>query len=280
MLDLAKIRLDGGTQTRVSINEEVIAAYADAMEENEKFPPVVVYFDGTDYWLADGFHRVLAATRVGRLNIEATIHKGSRQDALKYALRANKCNGLHRSNADKRNCVKLALAEWPDLSDRKIAEVCGVGNQLVSGLRNQLCESHSSPSQNGQVRQGRDGKKRKAPAPKPPKKVTGGVTFNVEELEDEPEADETEAVDPDSLEAVQADLREYEEKLRDLARFARKILGAKKQEVKRPWCCRYSLLTVVQPLEHIARTILNDLPVGGEADDPVLAHQKIVEQVG
>jgi ParB-like chromosome segregation protein Spo0J len=277
MLDLAKIRLDGGTQTRVSINEEVIAVYADAMEENEKFPPVVVYSDGTDYWLADGFHRVLAATRVGRLNIEATIHKGSRQDALKYALRANKCNGLHRSNEDKRNCVKMALAEWPDWSDRKIAEACGVSNATVGTMRTQLFKLNSSPPSNGQSRQGRDGKKRKAPAPKPPKKVTGGVTFNVEELEDEVEV---ESEDPDSLEAVQADLREYEEKLRDLARFARKILGAKKQEVKRPWCCRYSLLTVVQPLEHIARTILNDLPVGGEADDPVLAHQKIVEQVG
>jgi hypothetical protein len=270
MLDLAKIRLDGGTQTRVSVNEEVIASYADAMEEGEKFPPVVVYFDGTIYWLADGFHRVLAATRVGRLNIEATIHKGSRQDALKYALRANKCNGLHRSSEDKRNCVTMALEEWPDWSDRKIAEACGVGNQLVGVVRSELCDSHSS-SPAPKTRVGRDGKKRQVKPKKPRKKAATAAAT---------EAEKDESADPDSLEAVQADLREYEEKLRDLARFARKILGAKKQEVKRPWCCRYSLLTVVQPLEHIARTILNDLPVGGEADDPVLAHQKIVEQVG
>jgi hypothetical protein len=29
------------------------------------FPPVVVYFDGTDYWLADGFHRLAAWERIG-----------------------------------------------------------------------------------------------------------------------------------------------------------------------------------------------------------------------
>lgn len=82
MLEVAKIKLDGGTQTRVGITEEIVASYAERMEEGDKFPPVVVYFDGTYYYLADGFHRVLAAQRLRFRDIEAAIHKGTRLDAL------------------------------------------------------------------------------------------------------------------------------------------------------------------------------------------------------
>jgi hypothetical protein len=30
-----------------------------------KFPPVVVFFDGTNHWLGDGFHRTCAAEVAG-----------------------------------------------------------------------------------------------------------------------------------------------------------------------------------------------------------------------
>lgn len=100
---------------------------------------------------------------------------------------------------------------------------------------------------------------------------TGGV--------EEPPAEDADPVfiDPDSLENVQADLRQYEKDLRDLARKGRKILGAVENEVKRPWCGRYSILTLIQPLQHVARTVLNDLPVGGTASDPVIAREEAAE---
>ncbi len=55
-----------GAQAGVEINETTVADYAADMASGAGFPPVVVYFDGTDYWLADGFHRVRAATRIAR----------------------------------------------------------------------------------------------------------------------------------------------------------------------------------------------------------------------
>src|SRR3982750_4393302 len=66
MLELKKIRTDGGTQLRAKLSEKVIEEYAAAMREGHRaeFPPLMVFFDGTDYWLADGHHRYHAAQRV------------------------------------------------------------------------------------------------------------------------------------------------------------------------------------------------------------------------
>ena len=30
------------------------------------FPPVILYFDGTDYWLGEGYHRVEATRKIER----------------------------------------------------------------------------------------------------------------------------------------------------------------------------------------------------------------------
>jgi hypothetical protein len=34
----------------------VVQNYADALEEGANFPPVTLFYDGSAYWLADGFH--------------------------------------------------------------------------------------------------------------------------------------------------------------------------------------------------------------------------------
>ncbi len=60
---------------------------------------------------------------------------GGRKDALQYALGANAANGLRRSNADKRRCVEIALAEFGDLSSRQVAIMCGVSNHMVDDAR-------------------------------------------------------------------------------------------------------------------------------------------------
>ncbi len=66
MLDLLRqtsvpiesIRIDGGTQSRVRIDPETVADYADAMQGGAEFPPVIVYYDANQYWLADGFQNL------------------------------------------------------------------------------------------------------------------------------------------------------------------------------------------------------------------------------
>ncbi len=139
-LNIADIRRDGETQTRVQTDMDVVKEYADDMRNGDTFPPVTVFHDGANYWLADGFHRVHAALQVGSETIEADVQTGSKRDALFTALAANQKRGLHRRNIDKRHCVRLMLDdnEWGTWSNRKIAEHCGVSKDLVASVRKEL----------------------------------------------------------------------------------------------------------------------------------------------
>ena len=141
MLELDQIRIDGGTQSRVELNQETVAEYAQAFMAGASFPPVVVFFDGASNWLADGFHRYFGARDGGESAIDAEVINGTKRDAVLYSLKANATHGLRRTNADKRKAVETLLkdAEWAAWSDRKIAEVCGVGAPLVGDVRRSIC---------------------------------------------------------------------------------------------------------------------------------------------
>ena len=87
-LELSQIRKDGGTQPRASYHFGIAESYAEDMAAGAAFPPVVVFYDGADYWLADGFHRVAAATQLAnrpdyrRLTVPAEVRSGDRRQAV------------------------------------------------------------------------------------------------------------------------------------------------------------------------------------------------------
>lgn len=130
-LSLETVRLDGGTQCRAELSQDYIAGMAEAWSDGAKIPAVVVFHDGSAYWLADGFHRYHAAQKCDFRDIEAEIHSGTRTDAVRYALGANSAHGQPRTNADKRRAVEIALKEFPKLSSRELAAICAVGDDLV-----------------------------------------------------------------------------------------------------------------------------------------------------
>jgi hypothetical protein len=144
---LDKIRIDGGTQSRVKIDEHVVAQYADEMLGGDLFPPIVLFYDGLDYWLADGFHRYFANKRVNSPSILATIMDGSVRDAILHGIEANTKHGLRPTNEDKRKGVITMLKdiEWQDFSNREIGRICGVSHTLVNTIRKEL---ESKPSGN------------------------------------------------------------------------------------------------------------------------------------
>lgn len=137
-IDVTSVRVDGGTQPRAAIYQNVIDDYADALGGGAIFPPVVVFYDGTDYWLADGFHRHAAHKKAGISEIDTDIRQGTRRDAVLYSVGANGSHGLRRTNEDKRRAVMTLLNdnEWGKWSDREIARRSGVSQPTVSSLRN------------------------------------------------------------------------------------------------------------------------------------------------
>ncbi len=146
MTDLRDIPLDGiqangTTQMRVAgIDPAVVADYADAMEAGATFPPIIVFFDGTQYWPGDGFHRIEAARRIDRAAISADVRKGGQRDALLLAASANATHGLRRTQADKRQSIETLLRdpEWSRWSDREIGKACAVDHKTVGKVRREL----------------------------------------------------------------------------------------------------------------------------------------------
>ena len=139
-LAVDSIRTDGGTQSRAQINWLTVTDYAADIAEGATFPPVVVYFDGADYWLADGFHRLEAHKRLGLVEIAADVKQGTRRDAILYSVKANAVHGLRRTNEDKRRAVRLLLEddEWWLWNDVKIAAMCGVSSMFVWNVRREV----------------------------------------------------------------------------------------------------------------------------------------------
>lgn len=152
---LSEIVSDAGTQIRAAVNEQTVADYADRMTEGVTFPPVVLFHDGNRYYLADGFHRVLAANRNQFRDISADVRKGTLQDALWFALGANKANGQRLTGADKKHAIRMALYTWPDRSSNEISDQIGCSRKWVQDVRHELQEA--SGSQPDQVI-GRDGR--------------------------------------------------------------------------------------------------------------------------
>lgn len=137
-MDLDAIRTDGDTQPRAGIDATLVAEYAERMKAGDEFPPLDVVFDGTAYWLVDGFHRLAAAREVGIKKILVAPRKGTLEEARWSSFAANRSHGLRRTNADKAWAVQRALRAKPNLSDRQIAEHVGVSAPMVATYREKL----------------------------------------------------------------------------------------------------------------------------------------------
>lgn len=136
-LNILNIRIDGGTQPRKEINYDVVKNYAEAMREGTVFPPVTVFFDGAEYWLADGFHRYHATKSNATTTIEADVHQGSVEDAREYSYGANKDRGYSMSAEDNKEIVRKMLLDprYKDWTQSRIAKHVGVTEMFVSRVK-------------------------------------------------------------------------------------------------------------------------------------------------
>lgn len=139
-LNLEAIRLDGETQARVALDSTQVSEYAEAMRDGDKFPPIVVFHDGSDYWLADGFHRYHATKQIGHASIEAEVKVGTVQEAQIYAFGANAKRGLSTNHEDNRSII-IRMLNHPISSgwtNAEIARHVGVSKMTVGRVKASL----------------------------------------------------------------------------------------------------------------------------------------------
>lgn len=153
-LPLDTVQLDNSIQCRAVIDTGTVNDYAERMTAGDQFPPIEAFGTKAKWWIGDGWHRVMAAKQRDADTIVAKLSDGGRVDALKHALGANALHGQRRSNADKRRAVEIALREFPKLSSRAVAKLCGVDDstvRAVKGPEQQVRDSRTSVT-------GQDGK--------------------------------------------------------------------------------------------------------------------------
>lgn len=141
LVDPDLIRKDGGTQMRVRLDADAVHEYhAMIKDAGGAWPfrdPVRLVFDGSAYWLVDGFHR-LQAWAMHYMSpapaIPALVEVGDLRAATLAAAGANADHGLRRTDADKQRAVDALLydEEWGAWSDGEIARRCGVSRPFVS----------------------------------------------------------------------------------------------------------------------------------------------------
>lgn len=152
-LRIDQISLMGDTQPRAKLDQEVIEEYRDLYERGVELPPIVVFTDGAQYWLVDGFHRRWAAYNAHLTKINCLVYEGTLTDARWASYSVNQTHGLRRTTADKQKAIEAALLHpvGAGLSDSQIADHLGVDHKTVGKYRADLGNSQV-------IRKGRDGR--------------------------------------------------------------------------------------------------------------------------
>jgi hypothetical protein len=145
-IKLDTIRIDGDTQVRMALDQEIVAQYAEHMRDGDQFPSIVVFNDGSVNWLADGFHRYFATQMNALDSIDAEVRTGTLDDAKLYAYGANSKRGLTMSHEDNRNIILKMINHpvWGQWTNAEISRHVGVSKMTVGRVKQSLPPSEDT----------------------------------------------------------------------------------------------------------------------------------------
>lgn len=139
-LPIAGLTLDHEIQQRAQMDDALVTEYSETIAEWIASAPIVTF--GAEHYVADGFHRVEAASRAGLESIPAIQHEGTRRDALLYAVGANAAHGKKRTREDLENAYQTAVREGLcDATDTEsLAALLKVSSRWASELTREARE--------------------------------------------------------------------------------------------------------------------------------------------
>ena len=129
-------------QIRDGLNEAAVERYAETLQAVEAiawpFPPVVLNQTEAGYVCVDGAHRIAAAMKAGREEVEAKVVHLSEADAKVEAARANMANGLPLTPSERKKAIARLIELRPVWTDAAIARLMGVHRNTVARVRKEL----------------------------------------------------------------------------------------------------------------------------------------------
>ena len=146
-IKLSLVRTDGGTQSREKLLQDLVKQYSQNMKDGDIFPPITLFHDGSDYWLADGFHRLFATKANGGLEIDAEIKQGTARDAKLHSLACNNRHGKPPTKAEIKAGIIVMLKddEWSQWGLRRIAKHFSTSHTTVARIKDEL-DGKTNPS--------------------------------------------------------------------------------------------------------------------------------------
>jgi hypothetical protein len=214
-LKLDAIRIDGGTQCRLVIDQPTVYSYLEAMKEGDEFPMMETVFDGSTHWLTDGFHRYHAYKLLGIKEIEVKYKPGTLQDAQIEALKANSKHGKPLTVEDKRNKVQMALAieGFDKKTNYEIAKLCQVSQPFVASIRSPEAKKKQTEAKIQHV-------KKKAEELQNTNQISKGKPL------DEPDPYSGQAPDDDEIKASELGIQAYMEEIESVIQADDKLAEA------------------------------------------------------
>lgn len=102
------------------LEERIVTSYIQEIEPTRSCSALKACFDGTDYWLFDGYHRLEAMRRLGFNTCTVQIFKGSRRDAFRRYIKDKLRSGEMRIF---KHCMQILTEdkEWSNLDASKLA---------------------------------------------------------------------------------------------------------------------------------------------------------------
>lgn len=190
-LALCDIRTDGNMQHRELDDDQVKVFQALITERPGRLPPIEVMFDGTDYWLYEGHHRLAAYRKLGKKTIPAEVTDGTKREAQLESFHANSEHGLPRPAGTPKKIMMERIfpdSEWGRQTDADIASfVGGVTVGYVSQCRKEFDTPAAEP---------------KKPETKPARKATTPRPQTAEAPEPKPVTDSKGKPVPEHLREV------------------------------------------------------------------------------
>lgn len=215
-----------------------------------------------DFDSRDDAKRFALDVQFGRRNLDAS------QRAMAYAKLPRKTEGKPKANSANLQSI-AELAESAGVSERTMADAVKVADKAPAAVAKAVAAGEVKVSDAAAVAE-----LPKAEQSAALKQVTSGKAKTLRAAvadtpSPEPKADRQWG-EGDSLDDVQADLKEVAKRCKQLSQFIRTVLRCEENDIARPYCGNYSLLTLSHPLLHVARCVKNDMPVGGSPKKPVL----------